>query len=63
MNPSTVEETYSFMMELTEPHLLIYKLLGKMGKNLIEGNKERAIAIKDELLELGYAEMVKNWNL
>ena len=63
MNPSTVEETYSFMMELTEPHLLIYKLLGKMGKNLIEGNKERAIVIKDELLELGYAEMVKNWNL
>jgi hypothetical protein len=50
-------------MELTEPHLLIYKLLGKMGKNLIEGNKERAIVIKDELLELGYAEMVKNWNL
>ena len=63
MNPSTVEEAYSFMMGLTEPHLLIYKLLGKMGKNLIEGNKEQAIAIKDELLELGYAEMVKNWNL
>lgn len=40
MNPPTVEEAYSFMMELKEPHLLIYKLLGKMGKNLIDGNKK-----------------------
>ena len=59
INPSTVEEAYSFMMGLTEPHLLIYKLLGKMGKNLIDGNSEQAIAIKNELLELGYAEMIK----
>ena len=51
------------MMGLTEPHLLIYKLLGKMGKNLIDGNSEQTIAIKNELLELGYAEMIKNWNL
>lgn len=63
INPSTVEKAYSFMMGLTEPHLLIYKLLGKMGKNLIDGNSEQAIAIKNELLELGYAEMIKNWNL
>lgn len=39
INPSTVEEAYSFMMGLTEPHLLIYKLLGKIGKNLIDGNR------------------------
>lgn len=63
INPSIVEEAYSFMMELKEPHLLIYKLLGNMGKNLIEGNREQAIVIKDELIDLGYTEMVKNWNL
>lgn len=63
INPSTVAEAYSFMMNLTEPHLLIYKLLGKMAKNLINGNQKQAIVIKNELLDFGYAKMVKNWNL
>lgn len=50
-------------MNLKEPHLLIYKLLGSLGKNLIEGNKEQAIEIKQELIDLNFANIVKNWNL
>lgn len=50
-------------MGLTEPHLLIYKLLGKIGKNLIDGNKEQAIAIKQEIITYGYGEMIKNWGV
>lgn len=63
INPSTVDEAYSFMMRLTEPHLLIYKLLGKMGKNLIEGNNKRAVAIRNEIVAYGYDGMIKNWGV
>lgn len=63
INPSTVEEAYSFMMGLTEPHLLVYKLLGNMGKSLIEGNKKQAGVIKQEIIIYGYEVMVKNWKI
>lgn len=41
-------------------HMLLAR--AKNVENKSEKYDER-IAIKDELLELGYAEMVKNWNL
>ena len=51
------------MMGLTEPHLLVYKLLGNMGKSLIEGNKKQAGVIKQEIIIYGYEVMVKNWKI
>ena len=63
MNQSTVEEAYSFMMGLKEPHLLIYKLLGKMGKNLIDGNKKQAKVMKQEIITYGYEVMIKKWGV
>ena len=63
MNSPTVEEAYSFMMGLKEPHLLIYKLLGKMGKNLIDGNKKQAKVMKQEIITYGYEVMIKKWGV
>lgn len=58
-----IDKAYLFMMNLKEPHLLIYKLLGSLGKNLIEGNKEQVVFIKQEIDAYGYEKFIRNWKV
>lgn len=56
-----VVDAYKYLMNLKDIHLVIYKLAGEYDKNLINGNTTEAKKIKNNLVRLGYKDIVEKW--